>query len=306
MKRTFFILLIFCLYSCVSMQKPITPTISGYSNSKDFLKYKKIAVLPFVDAPNAPQSGQIVQGIVNQVLAKTGFEVAERARLIDILNEQKLATSGLIEGSKQLEIGKLLGVKAIVVGEVGQYYTQQRHTTSTTSYYNMPLYGGGSMIVPFTQQGQQWIENYISIALRILDVENGNLIYSGSGTYHKGVTNPHQQLAEYITEDLIADWFKCSGAIGFKYKYNEQIKMLISIVDIVYENSPAEKAGLKVGDQILKWNGKNLKTSFATLDLEDRSLICSNVGDKVVIDIKRNGQLLILEMVAGDRALVLP
>lgn len=241
MIRTFLILSIICLYSCVSMQKPIYPTVSGYSSSKDFSKYKKIAVLPFVDAPNAPQSGQIVQGVVNQVLAKTGFEVAERARLFDILNEQKLASSGLIEGSKQLEIGKLLGVKAIVVGEVGQYYTQQRHTTSVTSYYNMPLYGGGSMPVPVTNQGQQWIENYIPISLRILDVENGHLIYSGNGSYSKGLTNPHQQLAEYITEDLIADWFKCLGAIGFRYKYNEKTKMQINFVDIVYENSLPKK-----------------------------------------------------------------
>ena len=43
----------------------IYPTISNYVGSTDFIKYKRIAVLPFVGASNAPESGQIAQGLTD-------------------------------------------------------------------------------------------------------------------------------------------------------------------------------------------------------------------------------------------------
>jgi curli biogenesis system outer membrane secretion channel CsgG len=50
---------------------------------------------------------------------KTGrFEVVERALLQKILEEQKLSMTGVIDKSSASQIGKVLGVKAIITGSV--------------------------------------------------------------------------------------------------------------------------------------------------------------------------------------------
>lgn len=119
--------------------KPIYPSVSYFIGSTDFIKYRRIAVLPFTDAPNTPYSGQLIQGLTSQMFGKFGFEVIERARLADLLNEQSLSLTGVFENSQLIRIGKILGVKAIVVGEVGQYMTQERKSETTyypwTNYY---------------------------------------------------------------------------------------------------------------------------------------------------------------------------
>lgn len=204
MKRFLLIIIIVASLSfggCAHQKKMVSPTISHYIGSTNFVKYKRVAVLPFSDAPNALHSGQIVQGLANQVFAKFGFDMVERNRLYDILNEQRLSLSGIIDSSEQIRIGKLLGVTCIVVGEVGQYSTIQRHTDTT--HFPLFLYGQTTYI-PI--QGKQWMESYVSISLRVIDVESGQLIFSGSGQYSQGLINPPQQLAEFILNDIVAKW----------------------------------------------------------------------------------------------------
>jgi tetratricopeptide (TPR) repeat protein len=203
MKMTILLISILLLLLIGCGPRHIYPTISNYVGSRDFSKYRNIAVFPFADAPGAPQSGQIVQGLAGQIFAQSGFVVAERARLYNILGEQQLSSSGLIETSEAVRIGRLLGVKAIVIGEVGQYSVMQRHTDTT--YFPVYLYGQTSYL-PI--QGQQWAEAHVSLSLRVIDVETSQLIYSGSGQYDRGLKNPPQQLAENILKDIIVRWVR--------------------------------------------------------------------------------------------------
>jgi Tfp pilus assembly protein PilF len=168
---------------------PIYPTITNHIASRDLHKYRQIAVLPFADAPSAPQSGQIAQGLAIQTFSKSGFNVMERGRLDYVLNEQKLSLSGLIDTVHAIKMGKLLGVTAVVVGEVGQYSVRQRHTDTTN--FQIPI-SGQTFNIPI--QGKQWEEAFVSISLRVIDVETSQLIYSGSGQYIIAgwVRNPSQ------------------------------------------------------------------------------------------------------------------
>lgn len=60
----------------------------------------------------------------------------------------------------------------------------------------------------------------------------------------------------------------------------------------VVENSPAAKAGVKRGDVIAKFAGQDILTADQVTQLvEDRT-----VGDKIRMDVKRNGQTLNLEI----------
>ena len=65
----------------------------------------------------------------------------------------------------------------------------------------------------------------------------------------------------------------------------------------VTENSPAEKAGLKAGDVITKFDGKAVKTYDDMLELLDKK----KPGDEVEIVVKRGDQTMTLKATLGKR-----
>jgi tetratricopeptide (TPR) repeat protein len=209
-------------------------------------KYRQIAVLPFADAPGAPQSGQIVQGLASQIFSKSGFKVIERGRLDDIVNEQKLSSSGLMDATHAIQVGKLLGVTAVVIGEVGQYAVSQRHTDTT--YFPLPIAG---QITRIPIQGKQWNESHVSMSLRVIDVETAQLIYSGSGQYDRGLTNPPQQLAAYILRDIIAGWVRDPS----QSQRNKEVKNSTMLSSSSVPSPAAAKKGFN--EEAVAWTEKS-------------------------------------------------
>ena len=81
--------------------------------------------------------------------------------------------------------------------------------------------------------------------------------------------------------------------IGIQYSAVDTNK----IVTNVFENSPAKKAGMKAGDFIQKVDGIDV-TSFDAEEIKE--LILGEVNSKVVIDIKRDNQIIQLEIYRGE------
>ena len=74
------------------------------------------------------------------------------------------------------------------------------------------------------------------------------------------------------------------------------------LITKVVENSPAAKSGAKCGDVIVKFDNKEILTADQVTQLvEDRS-----VGDKITVEVKRNGQVVALNMEAGPFPKKLP
>jgi molybdopterin converting factor small subunit len=85
-----------------------------------------IAVLP-VDAKGSVRNVDIkVSDVLATALAKSGrFELAEREKIQGVVAEQQLKLSGAVDDASQAaEIGKLLGVEAVVIGSLSSA-TQQ-------------------------------------------------------------------------------------------------------------------------------------------------------------------------------------
>jgi tetratricopeptide (TPR) repeat protein len=61
------------------------------------------------------------------------FEVVERSRLSQLLNEQNLQASQLVDESRAVEFGRLLGVQAIMLGRIS-YTSDDRAGTTTQTY----------------------------------------------------------------------------------------------------------------------------------------------------------------------------
>ncbi len=108
--------------------------------------------------------GSAASDILVTELAKTGrFVVVERDKLNKILGEQKLQASGAIDPRTAGEVGKILGLNAIVTGAVSQFGVKKE--------------GSEYVIV---QSKRQVAEAVVDI--RLVDAETGQVIFADSGT----------------------------------------------------------------------------------------------------------------------------
>ncbi|MBT9536804.1 MAG: curli production assembly protein CsgG, partial [Nitrospirae bacterium] len=90
---------------------------------------KKVAVLDFEYGTIRdrwwPGDWDIGKGIsdmmVTQLVKDGTFSVIERKQLEKVLSEQKLGASGLVDASTAAQIGKILGVKYVILGSITQF-----------------------------------------------------------------------------------------------------------------------------------------------------------------------------------------
>ncbi len=80
---------------------------------------KEIAV---VDFQGQDRSGSQIATLVQSKLIETNhFDIIERDKINRVLEEQNMSMSGVMDEATAVEIGKILGVDAMIFGEVTQY-----------------------------------------------------------------------------------------------------------------------------------------------------------------------------------------
>lgn len=90
-------------------------TISTSRSQAQVGTVHKVAVLNF-DMNHANWGAEFSDAFVHYLLAYSSWEIIEREQIFRILDEQKLARSGIIDDQQTVQIGKILGVDAIIVG----------------------------------------------------------------------------------------------------------------------------------------------------------------------------------------------
>ena len=115
--------------------------------------YKTMAVMLLEDAPDAPGSGSRVAGIVTTLLLDLDINMVERAKLDEVLKEQVIQLTHA-DDANVLKVGRLVGAQAIIVGDVQQWERQEQGRT-----------------------------NKVSLSLRMIDVETGQLLFNGRATW---------------------------------------------------------------------------------------------------------------------------
>jgi hypothetical protein len=228
----------------------------------------------FEDAAGAHGSGSRVAGIVTTLLLDLDVHMVERAKLDEVLKEQVIQLTHA-DDANVLKVGRLVGAQAIIVGEVQQWerYPQERMHS-------------------------------VSLALRIIDVETGLLLFNGEGHLTDPTTDDPESSARLIVHRILARFgaqtgLLGSGRIGVNWELLEEKGVRFYLVRELRSGLPAEKAGLKVGDRVLACNGSSLT---AVRSERDAKHLCQvEAGERLQLDVRRADGPLNLIVTADKR-----
>ena len=66
--------------------------------------------------------------LTNRMVQNGSFSIIERSRVAEVLREQNLGASGRVNASTAAQIGRILGVDAVVVGSVTRFNLEERRS----------------------------------------------------------------------------------------------------------------------------------------------------------------------------------
>jgi hypothetical protein len=252
------------------------PVVTGLGpiNRDSIDRYRTMAVMLFEDGPNAPGSGSRVAGIVTTLLLDLDMNMVERAKLEEVLKEQVIQLTHA-DDANVLKVGKLVGAHAIIVGGVQQWEQHEQARTSS-----------------------------VSLSLRMIDVETGQLLFNGEGHLTDPTHDDAESAARLIVHRILARFgsqtgLLGSGRIGVNWELQESQGVWYYAVRELRSGLPAEKAGLLVGDQVIACNGRPLADVKSERDA--KRLCQSEAGQSLRLDIRRAGSPLELGIVAEPR-----
>lgn len=215
MKKLLALAGICCLAAC-------TPK-TVISPSYDFNQLNRIGVMAF-DNSWADLNG--VENLFAKYFIQAGFKVIERAQLESILREHHIAVSGYLDPNTTREIGRILGVDALLIGEVSSYSPARTELTMTSSHKSesrpvmqqevmqMP---DGSYVAYTRQVGthnsyqaetkpvEYTINAKVSVIAKLVDVQTAEIIWIGSDTEE---SSRALDAADYLARQLVKSFSK--------------------------------------------------------------------------------------------------
>ena len=154
----------------VKMKQDVSANVTKKVDSKYTGPKRRVGVVDFENKTAYGQQRlgpQSASDILISELVKTGkFIVVERDKMNKLMEEQKLGLTGAIDARTAAQMGKILGLNAIVTGAISNFGTR-----TTGSDYLL------------AQSKRQ--EATCTVDVRVVDAETGQILYADSG---KGVS----------------------------------------------------------------------------------------------------------------------
>lgn len=119
--------------------------VAGYKDSASLYErarkrgIKRIAIIPFEEKSGKRRqygavAEEIVDGVVSEVMndssATEFLEIVSRDQLEQVMSEQKLSLTGLVDEKSAVEAGKILGVHEILTGQITNITVTPERTTN--------------------------------------------------------------------------------------------------------------------------------------------------------------------------------
>jgi|GEM_PF-1079178 len=177
-----------------------------------------------VDANNAPVEG--VEDLLAQYLIKGGFTVVDRSQLEQVMKENNIGISGLVDPATTKELGRLLGVDCLMIAEVSSYTPEKQETTIarteniyveptlTTRMGNYNGYRSEGIVQTGSTIRRESVETPITfttspkigLIVKLVDVETAQIVWVGSDTEDgDNVMEASENAAEYLMNNLKKD-----------------------------------------------------------------------------------------------------
>lgn len=290
------------LAACETAPTVIHPDVSGTGSitADTVPKYDTIAVFKFTDAPGAERSGASSADVLSTIFAGMGFNVIDRSRLDQTQDEQ--AAHARLKIGNPLDIGKSLGAKAIVVGEVSLWETHQKRAAAS----NVPANASGGT---YRMKAMKWTESNVALTFRILDAETGTVVFTGAGHFPQPLAVPPLLIARAILGEIMQKFAlqikpppERSG-VGARLDLASNSNEWLFVVKALQSNGPAALAGVRVGDLIETCNGATLRSRSKITTLFLWLTRCSPApGERMDLGVLRGNQSLRLSMLAAGIA----
>lgn len=113
--------------------------------------------------------------LVNQLVNEGTYSVIERTALDKVLHEQNFSNSDRADATTAAKIGRVLGVDAIIVGDITQFGRDDKHTNvGGSAFGHWSGYGVGGL-------GHHKAKAIVEITARLVDVNTGEILASVTG-----------------------------------------------------------------------------------------------------------------------------
>ena len=130
--------------------------------------YSSLSDPGFLSALFPGSSKGVSDVLVNKLVQSNKFTVIERSKIDDIMREQDLGASGRIDPGTAAQIGRALGVEAVIIGSVTQFDIQERRS------------GGGLSILGIGVRSTD-TDAYVKLTARMVDTTTGEILMAAEG-----------------------------------------------------------------------------------------------------------------------------
>lgn len=193
------------------------------SPSYDFNQINRIGIMAFSNAW-ADLNG--VENLFAKYLIRAGFKVVERAQLESVLREHNISVSGYLSPDTTREIGRILGVDVLLIGEVSSYTPARTELALTSSRRteSQPVMRQDVMRMPDgTYVGYQrpvgtqvsnsvdvrpteyTINAKVALIAKLVDVETAEIVWIGSDSTESARA---LDAADYMAKHLVKSFTK--------------------------------------------------------------------------------------------------
>ena len=193
------------------------------SPTYDFNQLNRIGIMAF---SNAWTDLNGVENLFAKYFIRAGYQVVERAQLENILREHHISVSGYLDPATTREIGRILGVDALLIGEVSSYSPARTELTLTTTrkseshpvlQQDVMQLPDGTYVAYTRQVGTQvshrsettpteyTINAKVAVIAKLVDVQTAEIIWIGSDTEE---SSRALDAADYLARQLVKSFSK--------------------------------------------------------------------------------------------------
>ncbi|MBI3074037.1 MAG: hypothetical protein HYY84_18160 [Deltaproteobacteria bacterium] len=217
---------------------------------------KRIGVVEFVDnAGGNPANARAASDALTEFLVKSkAFIVFERARMAQIMKEQSLSMSGAVSQETAVKAGELMGLNAIIVGQIAE-------------------------------AGSDGYETRVTVRIRLIDTTTGQILVADSGTgvggdFKLAVNASLVKLVNNVFSTMEAQpWSGRVAAVdGGRVYINAGAAAGILAGDSLVAREPGKLVKDPVTKMVIGYTKGNVKGKLQVVDLQGEMSGCVVMG----------------------------